>query len=210
MNKSQLTIIGRSSSHFTRTVRIFAAELDVAYQFEVVQDLMSSSSESYAGNPALRVPILRTEHGEWFGSLNICRELARRSSHNLNIVWPEQCSSVLLANAQELTLQAMATEVTLIMATSAKVEAENKFVAKYRTGLINSIEWLERHVVQVLVELAANRELSYLEVCLYCLITHLEFRKVLPMAQYTALNQFAAAFANRQSVQSTEYRFDTP
>ncbi len=208
MSQSQLTITGRSSSHFTRVVRIFATELDIAYHFQIVPDLMSSSTEAYAGNPALRIPILHTERDEWFGSLNICHELARRSSKNLVIVWPEQFDKPLLANAQELTLQAMATEVTLVMATSAKVEAENKFVAKYRTGLINSVEWLDRHASQVLAELPSQRQLSFLEVSLYCLVTHLEFRKVLSMSKYDALNQFAAAFAKRQSVQSTEYYFD--
>jgi len=35
------TIIGRSSSSFTRVARIFAAELAIPYTFEIVRDLQS-------------------------------------------------------------------------------------------------------------------------------------------------------------------------
>ena len=208
MTHIQPTIIGRSSSHFTRVTRIFAAELDLPYKFEVVPDLMSLSVESYASNPALRVPILRTASGEWFGALSICRELARLSTPKLNIVWPEHLDKSLLSNAQELALQAMATEVTLIMAGFAKVEAGNSFVMKYRAGLINSVRWLEQYASQFIDELPPDRKLSFLEVCLYCLVTHLEFRKILPMSEYADLNAFVTAFAGRPSVQATEYCFD--
>jgi glutathione S-transferase len=72
-------LIGRSSSHFTRVTRIFAAEMRIDYSFQVVRDLMSSDPEDYGGNPALRIPVLRTSRGVWFGALNVCRELWRRS-----------------------------------------------------------------------------------------------------------------------------------
>jgi hypothetical protein len=68
-------IIGRSSSHFTR---IFAAELRIDCAFQVVRDLMSSDPGDYGGNPALRIPVLQTPQGTWFGALNVCRELWRR------------------------------------------------------------------------------------------------------------------------------------
>ena len=76
-------LVGRSSSHFTRIARIFAHELEVAYEFQPVLDLTSVNRADYADNPTLRVPILRTEAGTWFGALNICRALARRVVGNL-------------------------------------------------------------------------------------------------------------------------------
>ena len=46
----QCTIIGRSSSHFTRVTRIFAAELGVPYTLQVVPDLLSCDAADYGGN----------------------------------------------------------------------------------------------------------------------------------------------------------------
>src|SRR5512142_2070054 len=107
----ELTIVGRSSSHFTRVTRIFAAEVGLEFAFEIVPNLRLSAQADYAGNPALRIPVLRTPQAEWFGSLNACRELWRRSAHELRVIWPETLQQPLLANAQELVVQAMSTEV---------------------------------------------------------------------------------------------------
>lgn len=202
-------IIGRSSSHFTRITRIFAAELGVDYSFEIVPDLMSSDAAVYGGNPALRMPILRTSRGVWFGSLNICRELSRQSKRKLRTIWPEDLDQALLANAQELVLQAMATEVTLVMARLAGVSDSSGYQVKLRNSLVNILSWLEDNVGGVLAALPPDRDLSYLEVALFCLCTHLEFREVLPTAHYLELNKFCQHFATRASAKETIYRFDT-
>ena len=83
MSSPPLTIIGRNSSHFTRIVSIFAAELGVSCGFEPVFDVKSTAPAVFGENPLLRVPSLRTSEGTWFGSLNACRELARRSTLSL-------------------------------------------------------------------------------------------------------------------------------
>jgi glutathione S-transferase len=111
-------LFGRSSSHFTRVARMFAVEMGIAYELHVVRDLASQNVDEFGGNPALRIPVLRLGDDSWFGSLNVCRVFARSSKRPIQIVWPEDLSEPLLSNAQELILQGMATEVTLIMARS--------------------------------------------------------------------------------------------
>ncbi|QRN99504.1 glutathione S-transferase domain-containing protein [Archangium violaceum] len=202
-------IIGRSSSHFTRITRIFAAEMRIDYSFRVVRDLMSSNPEDYGGNPALRIPSLQTPQGVWFGALNVCRELWRRSSPRPRVVWPEDLDEPVLANAQELVLQAMATEVSLIMGKLADASDSNAHHAKMRKGLVNMMSWLEENARSALAALPPQRDLSYLEVTLFCLVTHLQFRDVLPTASYSELNDFCQRFATRASIQETPYRFDT-
>jgi glutathione S-transferase len=202
------TIIGRSSSHFTRVVRIFAAELGVECSFQVVRDLMSVDAADYGGNPALRLPALRTTSGVWFGALNICRELSRRSSVKLRVVWPEALQQPLAANAQELVVQAMATEVALVMAGIAASGEVNRHQAKLRTSLLNSLSWLEANAKGALGLLPAERDLSFLEVTLFCLISHLEFREVLPVTSYPQLIEFCRTFSARASIASTPFRFD--
>jgi glutathione S-transferase len=203
-----LTLVGRSSSHFTRVTRMFAAELGVAYAFEVVADLRSLEAADYAGNPALRLPILKSPRGVWFGALNICRELTRLAPVPPGVVWPEHLEQPLLANAQELTLQAMATEVALIMAQASGLEANDPALEKQRTSLANLTRWLDQHVVDVLAALPPERDLSFLEVALFCYVTHLEFRGVLSMADYAQLNDFCGAYGQRAAALGTPYRFD--
>jgi glutathione S-transferase len=202
-------IIGRSSSHFTRVTRIFAAEMRVDYSFQVVRDLMSCDPGDYGGNPALRLPALQTTRGVWFGALNICRELSRQSSYRPRAVWPEDLDEPLLANAQELVVQAMSTEVTLIMAKLSGVGDGNAHHVKMRKSLVNTMSWLESNARRALDALPSDRDLSYLEVTLFCLVTHLEFRDVLPISSYPDLSKFCQHFAGRASAGETTYRFDT-
>ncbi|RKH73074.1 glutathione S-transferase domain-containing protein [Corallococcus sp. AB049A] len=202
-------IIGRSSSHFTRIARIFAAELRVDPSFQVVRDLLSTDPGDYGGNPALRIPVLKTSRGVWFGALNASREMWRQSSPRLRVVWPEDLDTPLLANMQELTLQAMATEVTLVMEKMAGAGEGTTHARKLRESLLNMMAWLEENANAALAALPPERDVSYLEVTLFCLVTHLEFRDVLPVQPYAALNQFRQQFEQRPSASETRYRFDT-
>ena len=203
-----MQLSGRSSSHFTRIPRIFAAELEVAYDFHIVRDLMSADPDDYGGNPALKLPTLQTEYGLWFGSLNICRELARHSGSGLDILWPEDLHSALLCNAQEMTLQAMAAEVGLIMGKASGIAADNALPSKQRSSLLGTMDWLERNATAALTELAPDRDISYLEVSLFCLVEHLEFREVLSLDAYPVLRAFGQRFAGRSSARATGFRFD--
>ncbi|MCE9671211.1 glutathione S-transferase domain-containing protein [Myxococcus stipitatus] len=200
-------LVGRSSSHFTRIARIFAAELRVPYDFQVVKDLMSASPEDYGGNPALRIPVLRTSEGSWFGALNICRELWRRSDRASRVVWPEAHDLPVLANLQEITSQAMATEVSLVMGRVGGGGEESAHHAKLRKSLTGMLSWLEEHAPAALEALPA-RDLSFVEVSLFCLVVHLEFREVLPMGGYTNLQAFCERFGKRASAVETTFKFD--
>jgi glutathione S-transferase len=202
-------LIGRSSSHFTRITRIFAAELGVDYAFQVVRDLMSSNPEDYGGNPALRIPILKTPRGVWFGALNICRELWRQSNPRPRVIWPEDLDVPVLANAQELVLQAMATEVSLVMSKVGGASDSGAHQAKLRTSLLNMMSWLEENATAMLAALPSQRDLSFLEVTLFCLVRHLEFRDVLPTNSYTELNKLCQQLETRASIRETAFRFDT-
>ena len=198
-------IIGRSSSSFTRVTRIIAAELGIDCELSVVRDLMSLDANDYGKNPSLKLPSLRTEAGTWFGALNVSRALARGRSGR-RIVWPEDLKEPLLANAQELTLQAMGTEVALIMAKVGGA-AETKASTKQRESLRGTLAWLEENVEAVLSALPP-RDTSFLEVTLFCLVTHLEFREVLPTRDYRALSEFCSRFAERAAAATTPYRYD--
>jgi len=198
------TIIGRSSSHFTRVVRIFAAELNIDYAFQVVRDLTAAEPAIYGDNPALKVPVLQNDDGTWFGALPICRELQRQSNSKLQILWPEHLVSNPASNFQELVLHAMSTGVHLIM---SKVGGSGTH-PKNEISLDNSLRWLESNVTSVVDNLPAH-DLSFLEVSLYCLLRHLEFREIRKLPGRAALQQFCDSFERRPSVLATPFRYDT-
>jgi glutathione S-transferase len=203
-----MRLYGRSSSHFTRIARIFAAELELELEFTPIRDIMSLDAEEYGGNPALKLPTLESPDGRWFGSLPISRELARHSELNLDIVWPEQLEAALASNAQEMVLAAMATEVGLVLGKATGVAADNGHQAKLRASLLGTMAWLEEHAGAAISSLPVERDLSFLEVSLFCLMEHLPFREVLETDAYPRLRAFAERFARRSSAKATTYRFD--
>jgi glutathione S-transferase len=201
-----VTIVGRSSSHFTRVVRIFALELEVQHTFQPVFDIASLDAATYAGNPALKVPVLVDERGPLFGAENICRELTRRSGKEARVVLRGDVRERVVENAEELVLHVMATIVSLIMvkmAGDARPEPP-----KLSPSLEDSMRFLDAHWEAVLAALPGDRLLSFAEVGLFCALMHIPFRGVVAPGSWPRLEAFCDQFGERQSARSTGYRFD--
>lgn len=205
-----LRITGRSSSHFTRLVRVFALELGVACEFVPVYDLASLDPRDYAGNPALKLPVLTQGDAVVFGAENICRVLAQSAAEHRRIVWPEDVCDVQARNAQELVWHAMQAQVQLGFGTQiAKLPADSVYFVKAAAGLANALAWLDERLPSV-IDALPPRDLSVLEVSLFCLVEHLVFRATIPLAPYGRLTAFAREFGKRASAGNTAYRFDAP
>src|SRR4051812_25003974 len=172
---SPLTLVARSSSHFSRITRIYAAELEVPCGFEPVFDIASTASGVFGDNPLLRVPSLRTPEGTWFGSLGVCRELARRSPRVRRLIWPEDLLRVLGSNAQEVVTDAMNTGVVIITSRMQKVPDDNPALTKPFARLHGALHWLEANLEGALATQPTG-DLSFLEVSAFCFLTHLTFR----------------------------------
>ncbi|MDC0666663.1 glutathione S-transferase N-terminal domain-containing protein [Nannocystis radixulma] len=204
-------IIGRSSSHFTRVPLVFAHELGVPFEFVPIHDMTVVDPALYAGNPALKLPTLRRAGSLVFGAENVCRALADDADAKLRIVWPEQLRTDVARNAQEFVWHGMAAQVQLVFGTViAKLPADNLYFTKSLQGFEGALGWLDEHLARVLDALPSPRDLSLLEVTLFCLVDHLSFRSTLPLEPYPALVRFAEEFARRPSAARTPYRFDPP
>lgn len=202
-----LELVGRSSSHFTRVARMFAHELGVAHAFRPVLDLGSVAAGNYAGNPALKVPILVDERGPLFGAENICRELVRRSAvARARVVMRGDLAERVVANAEELTLHVMSAEVALLMAKAAG--GGHAAPPKVSPSLTNSLLYLEQSLDELLAALPSTRAVSFVEVTLFCVVTHLTFREVMAVTPFARLNDFCTRFGQRDSARATPYRFD--
>jgi len=199
-----ITIVGRSSSHYTRILRIFALELEVAHDFRPVFDIMSLDANDFGGNPTLKIPSLIDEEGALFGTENCCRALIRRSGKGARVVMRGDLGDRTIANAEELVLSAMSTEVSLIMAKASGAPTPPKPMKSIEGTLRRLDDELERTVAA----LPADRMLSFVETSLFCLITHLPFREVMDVAPFARLEAFARTFGERPSARATEYRYD--
>lgn len=206
-----LVLTGRESSHFTRVARMFAHELGLAYELRVVHDLASTDPDDYAGNPSLRVPTLHVGGSPLFGSESICRrftELAGREGDD-RIVLPERVRDDLGRSAHELVGYAMAAQVQIRIGTAlGDLPADCLMLTKARAGLTATLAWLETNLDEVLARLPAERQLSHLEVSLFCLLEHVVFRPTVPLDPYPGLRAFVAAYGRRESALATPFRLD--
>jgi glutathione S-transferase len=212
---SLMQLIGRRSSVFTRLPLFFLEQLGVEHEFVPIKDMTLADPAVYAGNPALKLPILRVDGDVVFGAQNICRVIAARAGATTGgpdaarIVWPETLQDPLSRNAQELVWHCMAAQVQLVMGTVlGKLPADNLFFVKARTGLEASLAWLDANLGQALRLLPAQREFSLFEVSLFCLVEHLVFRPTVPLEAHAHLGTFVADFGRRKAAQQTAYRFD--
>lgn len=204
MNAPEVTLVGRSSSHFTRVARMFAIDLKVPFAFLPVLDMTLTDPAAYADNPALKVPVLVDAAGPLLGTENICRELARRSGLRDRAVLRGDVSDRLVVNAEELILHAMSADVSLVMSSVSGAAPPPKL----RPSLENALAYLDAHVERMVAALPGGRAVSFCETALYCAVTHLPFRKLLDPAPYARLADFCARFGARESARATKYRFD--
>lgn len=206
-----LRLSGRSSSHYTRVAAMFAHELDLPFELEVVTDLTSLDAATYGGHPALKIPTLHVGGDRVFGADNICRRLAELAgrAHDPRVVLSEHVATDLVRSGQELVWQAMGAQVQLRMGIAiAKLPAESCFFAKTTAGMTGTLAWLDEHLEQLLGLLPAPRDLSVFELTLFCLVEHLDFQPTVSLDAFANLRAFATAFAERESARRTTFRFD--
>ena len=195
----------------SRVALLFAVELGVQVEFSPVVDLMSTDVEAFGGNPSLKVPSLLLGDTAVFGALNVCRKLALLSEKKAFILWPEGMQHQLSVNALEVTLNAMGSEVFLLMNRMGSGESAGPLspaLQKTRKSLEGGTAWLEDKLPSVLDLLPPGRDLSYFEVCLFCYLDHLEWREVMSLHDFPQLREFRDEFMRRPSAQATAYYFD--
>jgi len=207
----ELRLTGRSSSHFTRVAAIFAHELGVPFELQVVHDLASVDASRFGGNPMLKVPTLHVGTSSVFGTENICRALVEHAgrSGDPRIVLAEHITDAVVRSAQELVWSAMLAQVQLRMGiTVANLPADNVFFVKAAAGLTGALTWLEERLDDVRGRLPAPRDLSLFEVTLFCLVEHVAFRPTVALDPFPELREFAARFGERAAAARTPFRFD--
>ena len=135
-NSLPLRLHGRSSSHFTRVVRMIADELALDLPMEVVHDLTGRDPAAYGGHPGLKLPTLQVGDDLLFGTDNICRRLAEIAGRadDERVVLTHHVTSDLVRSAQELVWHAMSAQVQLVIGVNiARLPAENVLTGPRRS-----------------------------------------------------------------------------
>lgn len=203
----ELVIVGRQSSHYTRFVRMFALEVEQPCAFEPIHELMARDADVFAGNPALKLPVLKRGDERVFGSMNICRALATAAGAGERVVWPEDADSTLMMNAHEIVAHAMGAHVEVIIHDVVEKRPPDNASRKRRDSLVNCLAWLEDNLDAVTTD-PHDSGIGVLELQLYCLVEHLPFRNPVDLAGMPALREFVSRFGERESARATPYRFD--
>lgn len=210
MDRIALEILGRSSSHYTRQVRLLAHELGVDYTLRPIHDLMSLDPATYAGNPALKLPAARRGDAVVWGSLNACRLVAQAAEVGpARVFWPEDAAQPLLMNAHEALAHAMAAQVEVVFHEIVSRRPEDPTSRKRRASLIGCLAWLDAEWEAIRAALPADR-IALFDLGLFALLEHLPFRNPIDLAGMPRLIGFVDAFRERPSAQATPYRFDAP
>lgn len=196
-------LLGRHGSHFTRLVRIVAAEAGVDLAFQSVPDLRSLDPAAYGGNPGLKLPTLIIGEERIFGAITICRRIVGRSHAAFDPIWPEAMSPA-MQNAWELLSQAMLTQVQLVFGvTISGLPLDHPFFIKAARGLDGTLAWLDERLPGLLAEPSSSA--SLFEAALFCQLDHLRFRPTAELAERPALERFRQAFGARPSALATPY-----
>ncbi|MBD8528060.1 glutathione S-transferase N-terminal domain-containing protein [Pseudomarimonas arenosa] len=206
---ADLVLIGRQSSHYTRVARIFALELGLSPRFQPIYQLMSTDQTLFGDNPALKLPILMIDGQPLYGTLNICRQLAREAGAMNEIYWPELAGSLLQMNAHELVAHAMAAQVEVVAHEFVQQRPADEVSSKRRHSLLATLAWLDSRWPEITAGLPPCR-LSFLETSLFCLLSHFPFRNPIDLVPYPRLNAFSERFDQRHSAAITAYCFDQP
>ncbi|MBC7973645.1 MAG: glutathione S-transferase family protein [Myxococcales bacterium] len=195
---TSLQLIGTPLSHFTRKLRILLAELGVPFTFVRAPGVLTTTPDTYGGNPLMRVPTLRDGNVTVFDSEHIARYLVRRHD-------PADRFGVLRERVEDLNRLTlingvMANEVVIILARRAGLEDIDN-VAYFRK--------LGAAIDAALAELDHSVDVEapgfdYRDIALVCMWQHLGHYQLRPgLAGYTRIAARVDRLAAQPSIAST-------
>lgn len=189
-----IQLVGTPLSHFTRKVRIVAAELAIPLDFQTMPGLLSTTPDEYASNPLMRVPILVDGEQRIIESDHIVRYLVGRfdAADRLGVKndTPDALNRLAVLNG------VMANEVVLIMAKRGGLEEIDKVVyfQKLTAAIDGALAWLDARTEPE----AAG--FDYRDIVTICMWQHLGYYGLRPLEAYGRLAARVARFAKRPSV----------
>src|SRR3954470_4779566 len=170
-----MKLLGTPLSHFTRKVRILAAELAIPLEWVPTPGVMATTPEAYGDNPLMRIPTLVDGETTVIDSDHIARYLVGRFDPDDRLgVRSEEVADM---NRLAVTSGVMANEVVLILAKRgglADIEGVVYF-QKLTAAIDRGLAWLDQCVEPD----AAG--FDYRDIALVCMWQHLAHYKLRPL-----------------------------
>lgn len=192
-----MQLVGTPLSHFTRKVRIVAAELAIPLDFQTLPattGVMTNTPEAYAHNPLMRVPVLVDGDMRLVESDHIVRYLVGRFDPTDRLgarsETPEALNRLAVLNG------IMANEVVLILAKRGGLEGIDKVVyfQKLTAAIDGALAWLDARIEP------DAPGFDYRDIVTICMWQHLGYYGLRPLEAYSRLAARVARFAKRPSV----------
>lgn len=187
---------GTPLSHFTRKVRILAAELAIPLEFVRERTVMATSAAAYANNPLMRVPTLVDGDVTVIESDHIARYLVGRFD-------PDDRLGVRSERVEDLNRLAvingvMANEVTPILAKRGGLDITGvAYFDKLLVAIDSGLAWLDERTEP------DAPGFDYRDLALVCAWQHLAHYGLRPLDPYRRIAARVERFADRPSVAST-------
>lgn len=188
-------------SHFSRKVRIVLRELSVECEESFVPNLLSSDPADFAGNPILRVPVLRDGAIWVIESDQIVRHLLETCDRDSDRFWFFSMNAA-QRNALSILSAIMGADVELTLSKRSGLAAEAGalYFARYRSLIGHGLAWIEANGAAVWPE----AEFSYLDIALVCMWDHLRYNRLGDeTGAWPWIDARTAAHASRPSVAAT-------
>ncbi len=192
-----MQLVGTPLSHFTRKVRIVAAELAIPLDFQTLPattGVMTATADAYASNPLMRVPVLVDGDMRLVESDHIVRYLVGRFDPADRLGVKNETPDAL--NRLAVLNGVMANEVTLILAKRGGLEGVENVV--YFQKLISAIDgalaWLDARTDP------DAPGFDYRDIATICMWQHIGYYDLRPLVAYGRLAARVARFAKRPSV----------
>lgn len=181
-------------SHFSRKVRLLLDHYGLDYTFVDIGQVAEANTAMFAGNPVMKVPVLRDGETWLIESDHIAAYLARTYD-------PADRFRVLTTDANTLNMRAvlngiMAEEVKLILAERTGLDTRpHAFFAKARSAVQNGLRWLNDRGDAFNIA-----QPGYLEFHLVCLWDHLEHYSLVALHEYSRLKAAVTAINHNETV----------
>ncbi len=197
---ARVQLHGTPLSHFTRKIRILAAELGIAYEFVRQPSVLAPDPAAYGDNPLLRIPTLVDGDVTVIDSDHIARYLVGKfdPADRLDVTGRGVDGLNRLAVANGV----MANEVVIILAKRAGLtDIEGvAYFGKLATAIDNGLAWLETHLGSY------PDRFDYADIAMVCMwqhVVHYQLAMLAPLDRYPRLAARVAHLTARPSVATT-------
>lgn len=194
-----MKLFGTPPSHFTRKVRLVLQELQIPYEFVILDKILETGSEKFADNPLHQYPVLEHNGERIIESDLICQYLIQNFGAKNPKLTFIPAGAKYWQDAKRLAIinGAMASGVKLIRGQRSNIPNLMTYTLfqQERASLDAALEWLENDCPKESFHPALT---TMLDISLFCLYEWARFREM-THAPLTRIHSFSEKYRAKYS-----------